>query len=1288
MFQIKQLPQGIQKSKDITFAIQIFNALDNNNYVKFFRLVQEKATYLQACILLRYFNDVRARGLARIVKAYAPRGGSRFPAEDLINALAFESIDNMKSFISHYGLRLSRSDNLEPAVILDRHQFIEDSDPYPITRAIELIESKRKSTVCEVIAGGEFLKIHCEKSNDHSSFYEDGRMKETALIAEDQGYNTVNDTDKDLNSLKTEIQRLSQGKCNYIAEKSEVKSNLFVKPDIKSLIQKTTHTTTTSSITDFNSKPKLFSFASVIPVASTEVIKNSPEKVFELNSKNTFSFSKPQESPTSNVFKRKEVESIFTVSTNKSSFETKSVPNPKNVFSRLGANKETTGNSQNIFSANRSDEKKSVFAINDTPGNIFGKAIINKSDQTGVDTRSDSIFGNQNIFSVSKQNIFAKTDNTGKFDTKSNIFAKPDPVEAKPISNEASNIYGSFPKLNSNVFSKLVTTNSSTDHASSSNTVSNILTPGNIFKIVSSPLNGTDAKSYSIFKTKNKAQLVADNLLHSVNNNRVVYNVDHDNDEPNRQDEIKSQNEENINENEKILQQKLKDEEIKRLLQEEQKLKEESKRQEELKRRKELKKLEENRKREEERKQEELKQKLELEKKAELQRKAEEERKFQETVQKESARTIEELIDEVTNDTLCSMLKEEIENLQNLVKYADIVTKEVLIELTNDICQCEMRAEKFWQEKTMKKWFHIWRRNYIRNCKRRRLLDDTPLWLTEKTPMEEAFDIRRPIENAALINMNAIHKGYKFTGELHTLQLPDPYNIIDLIRSPLLKRMKQINYPYGKCFFWKATLVLPEEIKWIYKKIHLEQWLMSAFSDNEKHESENLIQVSKQSWNDLLDFAISICLMNIGKINYCADAMDGTNGLLFYFTEKDHDLSSKLKEALLHKYQYQIIPVAVVMAKCTYVVLRNSIEELLSRYVKDGVIYAFKLFVVDPENLYETLNNSTKSAIKWLVKKYPPIPPLEIDSLKSICQRYLGNEIWCKLKIEPDCRINIILNDLTTLISCYNIAVDKLTDIITNEDHFNYLSFPLEFKKYLDDTMPYPKSYEFITSNMKTLENIIAIKNIMKELKLPMPTFFLNHTNSNIQEQIRSYCNQIGWFNNPEEVICKAVTALPNALFYASTPDRDFSKYFENFSLIDILNIIVYEKIRRLDKFDKRFGIYEKSTLQDYCNSDWLYEIDILHNIKLKAIECEDDVDYFIEAKRRKIAIDSIEYLMLEDKDQIKVAKSINAADKNILKYNNCNEAVIQLELQLEEEKKKSIEFENMLKAALSDVNM
>lgn len=58
LWEVKQLPVAIQQSTEVRFGIDVFKALEQNNYVRFFKLVR-RTTYMNGCLLLRYFNQVR-----------------------------------------------------------------------------------------------------------------------------------------------------------------------------------------------------------------------------------------------------------------------------------------------------------------------------------------------------------------------------------------------------------------------------------------------------------------------------------------------------------------------------------------------------------------------------------------------------------------------------------------------------------------------------------------------------------------------------------------------------------------------------------------------------------------------------------------------------------------------------------------------------------------------------------------------------------------------------------------------------------------------------------------------------------------------------------------------------------------------------------------------------------------------------------------------------------------------------------------------------------------------------
>ncbi|XP_038209672.1 protein xmas-2-like [Zerene cesonia] len=1278
-WEIKQLPNEIQKSEPIIFAVKVFTALDNNNYVRFFRLVRDEATYLQACVLLRYFNDVRARALARIVKAYAPRGGSKYPANDLMNSLAFESIDSMKSFVNHYGLRFSKND-FELTLILDRNQFIEDSDPYPIARALNLIESKQQKSVAEIISGSTLPKYDYKNHALHTSFNPDGRLKESSLIAEDLGYNTRNDSNKDITSLRMELQRLNNnksGKGVFIIDKElENKKSISTKSESpKPSVFVPTNKT---------NGEKTYSFQPGIPIELPEVIKASPEKLIDNNVKSAFRFSEPQNTETASK------SNLFLSSINKNVCSTSFVPNNNNK----GFETVHKATPQNIFKSNQND---TVFK-KPLGGSVFSQPALPQESEGKTLSKNLFANANTNVFAkrddLPNRNIFANTQSSRLFskpaDANTNIFAK---TIAENKSSDPSNVFRTFANStnDTNIFSKGLDKPTS---VSNGDTVK--LSPGTLFKQANDPFS-TQNKTFSVFQSKT----VAENIFNKPKTTQAndIYEF-HDNDSSSQnadqmqqqliekqiQEEVRKEQEKIRIEEEKRKESERKQDELRR--EEEIRKQEEARRKQEETRRKqeELKKIEEMRKKEEQTKQEELRKKLEEEHQTELKRKAlEQEKIFKEKVEKESREVHEELLQEISTESVESLLKEEMEKFKNLVADAKKITDEILSELIEETCNAELRAEIFWTKKVMKKWFHIWRKQIIRNFKRRRLLEDTPVWLTDKTPLQEAKSLRRLSEKVALAQMNAFHRGYIFSGELREIPPPQPFNIVDIIRSPLLKRMKYINYPYDKCFFWKTTIVSPGASKWFCKKVNIQKWLLDAFELKGSETMENYIHTEKQTWNNLMDFATSITLINQDNPHNTGDALEGTNGIIFYMCNDVYDIKG-VENILNQKYPYHMVPIAIITTQINNTIFQNDLQIKLTTYVKTNIISDFRIFVIDSANVANSLDVYTKSALKWLAKRCPKPPPLEIDSLKSICQRCLGNEIWHRLKTATDTRTQDVMNDIQMLVQYYNIAVDKLINIITDEDLFNYPSFPVEFKDYLDSTSPYPKPYEFIPSNVKHTDNINAVKNIMNNLKLCVPTSTQSPKSVlNMQDQVRQYCNQIGWFQKPESVNCNVVSLLPQEFHDNNIPCDQFIDFFEQYNVVDIVNIIVYDKINILKNFENRYVIYDKTVMDDYHNVNWLYDIDIITSLKHKTVEYEDNLDYYIKAKRRKLN-ESIELLQLEDKDYNMVEKSIQAAERSISECNKHKNSVIELEKELDERKKKSEELENVLRAALNNV--
>ncbi|XP_076750838.1 RRM_XMAS2 and SAC3_GANP domain-containing protein xmas [Xylocopa sonorina] len=185
MWDLQRLPTCVQKSSEVRFAMEIYSALESNNYNKFFKFVK-KTTYLNACILLRYFNQVRLKALSVLVKAYCRTASTAYPLCKLIDILGFEDENEAVYFCEQVGLNVLK-DGLH--VLLNRHNFTMPVLDIKQNRACNLIESKRTKqylAIGECIAGGEMPEKTYKFHKPHNSFNSSGYLMPDSVNAEDQ----------------------------------------------------------------------------------------------------------------------------------------------------------------------------------------------------------------------------------------------------------------------------------------------------------------------------------------------------------------------------------------------------------------------------------------------------------------------------------------------------------------------------------------------------------------------------------------------------------------------------------------------------------------------------------------------------------------------------------------------------------------------------------------------------------------------------------------------------------------------------------------------------------------------------------------------------------------------------------------------------------------------------------------------------------------------------------------------------------------------------------------------
>ncbi|XP_048454634.1 germinal-center associated nuclear protein [Rhincodon typus] len=147
--EVQQLRPVVRNSPEVKLAVQAFAALNNNNFVRFFKLVRS-ASYLNACILHRYFKQVRREALKTLTFAFtvSSQRSTMFPMETLVRMLLFKDCEEAEEFTRDYGLSLS-----DGCVELNRSTL---SDPdYPLLPKKSLfIDQKRTTLIGEVVNGG------------------------------------------------------------------------------------------------------------------------------------------------------------------------------------------------------------------------------------------------------------------------------------------------------------------------------------------------------------------------------------------------------------------------------------------------------------------------------------------------------------------------------------------------------------------------------------------------------------------------------------------------------------------------------------------------------------------------------------------------------------------------------------------------------------------------------------------------------------------------------------------------------------------------------------------------------------------------------------------------------------------------------------------------------------------------------------------------------------------------------------------------------------------------------
>ncbi|XP_066262482.1 protein xmas [Euwallacea similis] len=213
MWEVQQLHRDIQKSPEVKFALQVYSAFEKRNYVKFFKLIRS-STYLNACILMRYFVQVRQQAIESLIKCFTPpKSISFYPIHELTHSLFFDDDEATIDFMKTYGIEVNKDCT---SFLIERSSFITPEFPYVLERS-RCVEEKKKATIGVVVNGAEISSDLYMKTFGHvvqNSFDENG------FLVHDEMFNEL--------ELSIEDQLLDEGDSRESTpERKNVASNIF-----------------------------------------------------------------------------------------------------------------------------------------------------------------------------------------------------------------------------------------------------------------------------------------------------------------------------------------------------------------------------------------------------------------------------------------------------------------------------------------------------------------------------------------------------------------------------------------------------------------------------------------------------------------------------------------------------------------------------------------------------------------------------------------------------------------------------------------------------------------------------------------------------------------------------------------------------------------------------------------------------------------------------------------------------------------------------------------------------
>lgn len=173
----------VRQSQPVRLALQLATAFRDNNYFRFFRLLQTQASYLQCCVAHKLFAVTRSNAI-RIMSISYGIGNIPYPLDKLQRILGFDNTEDLTVMLNIYELEIEGSD-----VILAKDARYTLNNVVPL-KPNQWIDEKKNGKLSQVVYGPglfQFIASRCDVSNsfNHRNEYTNDKILEMILSGSD-----------------------------------------------------------------------------------------------------------------------------------------------------------------------------------------------------------------------------------------------------------------------------------------------------------------------------------------------------------------------------------------------------------------------------------------------------------------------------------------------------------------------------------------------------------------------------------------------------------------------------------------------------------------------------------------------------------------------------------------------------------------------------------------------------------------------------------------------------------------------------------------------------------------------------------------------------------------------------------------------------------------------------------------------------------------------------------------------------------------------------------------------